>query len=658
MPSTIHVAVCSLGALAFWTVLGLALSRRLVPATLALPIAPALGWAVHSALALPLHRWIGLTPWMVAAASVAALSGALVLLWSNAANEDRHPAVRVPLLAYALAALIAAIPAMALFPKISGDAVALAGPIFDHSKVALIDDMLRLGVPPGNPFFGEAGHEAPVAYYYLWHFGAAELAVAFGVSAWEADIALAGFTAFASLMLMAGFASWVSGRAAAGLWVMPLAFAASLHPVLELVFGAERFYSIVLPPTGFAGWLFQTTWAPQHVAATSCVLLSCFLLVQLARARSWLTALVLALTTAAGYQSSIWVGGVTFAAAALLITIVLVLDCPPVLRSRFAVALVLTAVIALALTYPFLDAQRISAAARQIAHPIVLSAYPVLNVEISESLRWILDVPAYWLVLLVIEYPAIYIAGVVSLVASLRSKARLEPVHQATKALAALALVSLLIAGCLKITFSHNNDLGWRAVLPGVLVLTICAAAGLSRWLAAPAPILAGGALLLLALGLPRSFQLTVENARGEPSSSGGAFLQSLAMWDAVRRHAAPADRIANNPLHMADMTPWPVNISWALLSRRRSCFAGSELVVPFVALPRERMDEIDAQFRRIFAGEPRPDDIRDLATRYQCRLVVVTSQDGAWRRDPFAASGYYTLIEEQADRWRSYRAR
>jgi len=35
--------------------------------------------------------------------------------------------------------------------------VILAGPIFDHSKVAMIAEMARLGVPAGNPFFGEAG---------------------------------------------------------------------------------------------------------------------------------------------------------------------------------------------------------------------------------------------------------------------------------------------------------------------------------------------------------------------------------------------------------------------------------------------------------------------------------------------------------------------
>ena len=35
--------------------------------------------------------------------------------------------------------------------------------------------------------------------------------------------------------------------------------------------------------------------------------------------------------------------------------------------------------------------------------------------------------------------------------------------------------------------------------------------------------------------------------------------------------------------------------------------------------------------------------------------VVVVTAQDGAWRKDPFAASALYRLVEDDA-RWRIYR--
>ena len=657
MPSAIHVFLCAAGALGFWGLTGFVIGRRLLPTPLVVPLAPALGWAFHNALALPLFRLIGFTPWTVTVGSLVILAAACLCLRLPASGEECEGEIRVPLWAYGLAALLAAVPVLALFPKFSGDAVVLAGPIFDHSKVAIINEMTRLGLPPGNPFFGEAGHDVPLAYYYLWHFGAAELSLVFGVSGWEADIASSAVTDFSSLALMMGFATWIGGRRAAGVWVVPLAFAASLHPVLEAVFGTETFYTIFLPPSGFAGWLFQTTWAPQHIASTSCVLLSSFLVVRLAQRPSLPTLIVLALTTVAGYESSTWVGGIVFAAASLVLAIILLAHLPASARMRFVAYAIAAAILAAALAYPFLHDQFLNAAGRGVGNPIAFSPYAVFNIGVPDSLRRILDIPGYWLALLMIEFPAIYIPGVISLVSSVRAKFISGPELLATRAFAGLALTSLLIAGNFIVTFSNNNDLGWRAVLPAVFILTIFAATGLSRWLSAPAPFAAAGALILLLLALPKSFQLAAEYLHGDPDELGRAFAATPAMWEAVRRHTGPAERIANNPGFMEDMTPWAVNISWALFSNRRSCFAGQDLARPYTSLPRAQVDEIDVQFRRLFDGEGRAGDVRELAKRYECSVAVLTSQDGAWEHDPFAGSGYYKLVDEKAGEWKIYRA-
>jgi hypothetical protein len=657
MPSAIHVLLCSLAALAFWGAIGLALGSRLLPAPLILPLAPSFGWAVHSALALPLYRFPGFSPLTVSVSSTVFLVAAFLLYRSPRSTEaERSPDVRIPLWTYGLAALLAAVPIMALFPKISDGAATLAGPIFDHSKIAIVAEMARLGLPPGNPFIGVAEQEGPLAYYYLWHFSAAELAVVFGVSSWEADAAMSAFTNFSSLALMMGFATWIGGRATAGIWVVPLAFAASMHNVLSALLGNQVFYSIFLPPSGFAGWLFQTTWAPQHIASSSCVILSSFLIVRLARQPSALATVVLALVSIAGYESSTWVGGIVFGVASPVLAAILMSEVDAKSRMRFVISLAAAALLAAALSYPFLHDQFVNVAARSVSSPIVLYPPEVFNYWVPDNLRRILDLPGYWLALLVIEFPAIYIPGIISLFGSLRS--RLSPsLHRATtKVFFVLALVSFLVAGYFSSTFADNNDLGWRAVLPAVFVLTIFAATGLSRWIAAPAPFAAAGALLLLLLGLPRSFDLALTYARGSPSTSGRAFAATPAMWEAVRRHTAPAERVGNNPFFMSEMTPWPVNISWALFADRQSCFAGRELVLPYSSLPHDRVLEIEAQFLRIFDGHAEPDDVRDLAARYRCSAIVLTSRDGAWNRDPFAQSGYYALEEEKAGEWKIYR--
>src|SRR5208282_2421931 len=141
----------------------------------------------------------------------------------------------------------------------------------------------------------------------------------------------------------------------------------------------------------------------------------------------------------------------------------------------------------------------------------------------------------------------------------------------------------------------------------------------------------------------------------GRPEPDGKLFAQTPELWAAVRRHAGAGERIANNPLFLQDMTLWPVDISWALLADRRSCYAGRELTLVYTLLPRRRQEEIDAQFIRVFAGTGTPGDVEDLATRYDCRLVVLTSSDSAWTHDPFAASPRYRLIDEKPGAWRIY---
>lgn len=658
MPTIAACILCGAGALFLWGAIGFALGRGIVSKALALPLAPTLGWACHNALALSFYRYAGLTRLTVIVAFVVPLAAAVISLTTRAEGKDQNGGACLPALAYGLAALLAVVPALAVLPKLNGDAVALAAPIFDHAKIALIDDIARLGVPPGNPFFGETGHAPDLAYYYLWHFSAAELAVLFGVTGWGADIALTGFTAFASLILMAGFAVWIGNRANAGLFAVPLAFAASLHPVLQFLLGPETFYSIFLPPTGFSGWLFQTTWAPQHVAAAACILLACFLLTRLTQPGSLLLAIVLGLVTAAGYQSSVWIGGILFGVVAPLLAALLLATSPSSARKRVVFMLGVAAVIALALAFPFVKAQVAAAAERQVAHPIAVSPYEVFNIWIPEDWRAFLNIPGYWLAFLFIEFPAIYIPGLVSLAHSVRDRSAPAPEREAAKAFAVLAIMSLIVAGYLAITFADNNDLGWRAVLPGVFVLIIFSATGFSRWLATPRPIAIAVTLVLFALSLPKSIQLLGQNARGLPSGQGLAFGRTPAMWAAVRRYAAPDERVANNPRFLAEMTPWPVNLSWALFADRRSCYAGHELALAFAPLSRTREQNIGRQFDRVFDGRPEANDIRDLALRYGCHVIVVTPQDGAWSHDPFAASDYYELAEEQPGGWKIFRAR
>jgi hypothetical protein len=652
--STVNSFAVFLGAAGFWTLIGLPFARRLLPGPLSAFTAPALGWALHSAVALPLHRVVGFSSVSVWAVSAVALVAAIAFLGRTPRATTSHPPGFF--IGAALAAAVVSICiAVAIAPKFDGGAVLLSPAIFDHSKVAMIDEMARLGVPPGNPFQG--GANTSLAYYYLWHFSAAELVLATGITAWEADAALTAFTAYASIMLMMGLAVWLSGRASACFLVPLLAFAGSLRPVLECLLGKTVLYSTVWPPSGLAGFFFQATWVPQHFASATSVVVAIILLAELARRPSALLLLTFALVVVAGFQSSTWVGGITFSLAAAAAGLMLLIRMPRSERPRFAIWCIAGAVLALALASPFLIEQYQSSAARGVGSPIALHHYDVLGEFFPEWLRRVLDIPAYWLIFLTIEFPAIYPAGLFFLIANLQSKSDDSSRRNAVLALAALTVASLMTAWLLVSTLAQNNDLGWRAVLPAVMVLTAFTAAGLTRWIEGRAKLLVAAASAALLLGVPDGVLNFRDNAFGRSNGSGPGLSQQAALWARVREHATPTDRVLNNTLALQDMTPWPVNIGWALLSNRRSCFAGYELVVAYASLTKSQRDDADRLFIRLFGGNASAADVRDVADKYQCAIVVMTREDGAWANDPLRNSPHYRLAEERADAWRIYKA-
>jgi hypothetical protein len=650
--------LCSLLALLLWVPPGYLVARRLpLERDLRLAAAPVLGWAVQTIVSLYAAMAGGFTAVnVVAATAFVALAAALI----PAPSGPEAPRSGLPLWILAAAALVAAGPAAAVLPKLSAAGVALADPIYDHTKIALVDEIVRTGVPPANPFIGAGDGPGHVAYYYYWLFGAAELALVTGASGWEADAAATWFAAFASLVFMCGLAFRLSGepvepkserpgfRAAGAVFVLAAACGGSLRPVLTALFGQDRVDAVLERESGLTGWFFQTTWSPHHVAAAAAVVLALLLMERLARAPSVAAMLVLGALGAAAFGSSLWVGGFTFVLCAGTAVIMLTVSTKPGRRLRFAAALALAGGLAAALVFPLLAAQLHAVADRGGGPPVLIAPEPVLSPAIPAGLRGFLDVPAYWLILLPIEFPAIWIVGAVAVI---RLKSTLTP------ALPAAAFASLCGGWLLLSTAGENNDLGWRAVLPGVLILTCWAGAWFAQCLARRRMIATAAAVVLLGLALPDGLHLLHQNIAGRLSADGARFRDAPALWSAVRRHTAPDERVASNP-HMTDgLAPWPIALSWALLADRRSCFAGDELALAFSALPADARARAAALFDRVFAGAASDGDLDALVRDFGCTIVVLTPQDGAWSRDPFADSPLFTRVEEADGRWRIYRA-
>ena len=235
---------------------------------------------------------------------------------------------------------------------------------------------------------------------------------------------------------------------------------------------------------------------------------------------------------------------------------------------------------------PFVLDQLAALRARGGGSPIVVAPYGVFGEAFPTLLRRVLDIPAYWLVLLPIELPAASIAGVLALRRGVAQRHAAGPERLASWRLACLAGTGLLVSWLLVRTLGENNDLGLRAIIPAEMVLIVIVAAAAAIFSARCRAAIVAMALAGLALSLPDTAMMIHNNIAGKQRPGGEIFAQTPELWAAVRRYAAPDARVANNPLFLSDVTPWPVNISWALLANRSSCFAGRELALAFAPLP------------------------------------------------------------------------
>ena len=651
MPSWGGLLLCSSLALGFYFLLGFVLALRFSPIRTASFLAPITGWAVHSAAALAVLFLAGMSRASVAIVFIVPLIAGLAVLYRSRGIVVAGRPSLILVIALISALVLSLLVALGAWPKVSGDSVTFAAPIFDHSKIAIIDEIARLGLPPGNPFFG--GREAGpwLSYYYLWHFTAAEWALLLGVSGWTADVALTWFTAFSSLCLLIGLAIWFGGRTSAALWVVALAATASLRPLINAVIDPVAAKDVIGEQSGFGAWFFQTTWAPQHAASAAAAVLVVFIMARLSEAPRAITCVVLALILAAAFESSTWIGGIVLPLSAIVIAMFMIEEAERGKRVRLLLHFAAAGALALLLVSPFLADQFIAASMRGGGVPIAIEPYAVLG-QTAGLARNTANLVAYWTVFLPVEFPAFFATGLISLY-WLRTQPNRE--RATLLALTVLLFAGLLASWLLRSTLADNNDLGWRAVLPAVMVLIVFAAVGLSCVLEQGRIAAFAAAIVLVLLGLPESIKLIRDNILGDPRTSSNAFAESAALWQAVRQHSAPGERVANNPQSFNRMTPWPANMSWALLSDRRSCYAGGAFTLPFTGISPAREKLIEAQFARVFEGTADADEIAQLASQYNCSVIVLTPEDGAWSRDPVVASSYYRAVEGTS-RWRIYK--
>src|SRR5580700_6478868 len=127
MASFEHALLCAAAMAVIWTLLGLPIAARLFVAPAAGLYAPALGFAIHGVIMLPLFRLVGMSRPIVLMATVAGVGVAVAAIRAQRVAVAQSLALPLSLfVAIAAAALLALVPAAAALPKATSDGVTLA----------------------------------------------------------------------------------------------------------------------------------------------------------------------------------------------------------------------------------------------------------------------------------------------------------------------------------------------------------------------------------------------------------------------------------------------------------------------------------------------------------------------------------------------------
>jgi hypothetical protein len=212
-----------------------------------------------------------------------------------------------------------------------------------------------------------------------------------------------------------------------------------------------------------------------------------------------------------------------------------------------------------------------------------------------------------------------------------------------------------------------NDDLGWRVVLPPVLLLTIWTAVAITGWLETlryskfgelPRAAIAGLSMVVFlgTMGIGSTARFLADAVKEQKVDYATMTLlrhfrlQPLA-WSRVRELTSTRDIIAVNPESFKQVTSWTANAPFSLFGDR--CTLVSDSSTPLVFshhADRSRFTSDLAFVTNFFNGTPGKRDIWRLAVRFRARALLVTPLDALWNNGALDGNRYYNLAVETPD--------
>ncbi|MFC1641769.1 hypothetical protein ACFL5O_03640, partial [Myxococcota bacterium] len=587
-------AVSVMTAGLFFTLLGVALATRVLqgfPALARWLLSPLLGLGVWTGFSvgffhlLPFHRTTVL--WVVAATSIVALALAF---------RVRLRTLFAALPFILLAAALTLLPLATITPSVRDGALIFPEPIFDHMKVALVDAALRHGLPPVSPFYAVQGEPTALNYYYGWHVVAAMVKALSGASGLATDGAMTYFTAFVSLLGLGGLAAWITGARRAAYLAMLGAVPLGLEKGLQWAFGTP-YERLISREHGMEGWLRQAAWCPQHLFAGSMVVLALLLstvLMTTSRGRWWVST-VLGLVVSAAVVTSIWAGVFGLLGTSVLAPLAIGSSRTARQQLRRWIAPMLSAVAVAVIAALPVICQLGQLNSKVNETRVSFWIYPTLEGVAPRGFWWVLvHIGLFWIAYMLVQFGAVYVAGWLGLLS--RRVPQQPSVLKLFHRLSLAAVVGDLLVALLSHSVIINNDLGWRVVIPPLMLLLVWAAVAVTDWLrslehcASPMQKRVDlGRLLAVTvlgtIGLGHSARFVMQGLwRGDVTDTEllRDFRRQPQAWRTVRALTAPHDIVAVNPTAFEDVTEWTANAPMSLFADRATLVSDTSTPLVF----------------------------------------------------------------------------
>lgn len=569
-----------------------------------------------------------------------------------------------------LTMLWALVPTINIYPFLFENGIYVNGQIFDHIKIALINTLTREGFPPLNPFYAPEGERIPLIYYYGWHFNASIVKMLTGATGWQTEIGFAWFSSFSILCFLMAMAIRLSNRLKAGYWLLLLAFTSPVIEILPHIMGYRwRKWIDYIPEVHLFNpvWM-QASWAPQHVFSALTSVIVVFILADaVSRTKlPWMHALILGFTVAAGFSSSVWVGGVALALVAPLLLAGLWYLLPQ--PSKSIMPLLAGIFICIVFSIPILSSI-LSGPSGNEGFPLAIEPYFYTRFIGDKGSLWqqAANLIMYCIQFLPLNLGLIYLLGILALANYIP---RQDNESRGLLILSSIVVVSYFLMVQFIRSSIYNNDFAWRSVLVPMMLLMVWAAVLLTElplkkdnWRLVSRRLnqysffmpLVWAGITISCLSTAYLWSWPKPHPHRKPDANTLALHQDLLnlrnAWQSIEKYTSPSDLVQSNPDSPLKrvLSNWPAPADLALFGNRPTAYTEPESVAVFAhSYNKQQKDKQYKSLQGLFSQAPSIDNLRNAHDQLKIKALLVERHDPVWNnRLIFEASGLYKLVEQ-----------